>query len=157
MIDRKLIEDLVKLAVDNNLAELDFADGDQSLAIRRSFPPTLVSGGVPMPAAPLPASFAPAGPAPSGGAQVPAPASADTSGPVVKSPMVGTFYSRANPDAAPFVTVGAKVTESTVVCLVEAMKVFNEIKAGVKGTITEMLVKDGEAVEYNQPLFRVRP
>lgn len=156
MIDRKLIEDLIKLSVDNNLAELDFADGDQSLSIRRSLPPSFVASapaGMPAMAA------APAAPGASGSASSAAPAAADsgTPGLLVKSPMVGTFYSKASPDAPPFTSVGTKVTDSTVVCLVEAMKVFNEIKAGCKGTIVEMLVKDGDAVEYNQPLFRVKP
>ncbi len=154
MIDRKLIEDLIKLSVDNNLAELDFADGDQSLSIRRSLPPSFIaSAPAAMPAAPSSAAAS----APAASAAPPAAADSGAPGLLVKSPMVGTFYSKASPDAPPFTSVGTKVTDSTVVCLVEAMKVFNEIKAGCKGTIVEMLVKDGDAVEYNQPLFRVKP
>lgn len=72
------------------------------------------------------------------------------------SPMVGTFYQAPSPESDPYVKVGSKVTEDTVVCIVEAMKLFNEIEAEVTGEITEVLVKDGELVEYGQPLFRVK-
>ncbi|GAA0346083.1 acetyl-CoA carboxylase biotin carboxyl carrier protein [Streptomyces gulbargensis] len=75
----------------------------------------------------------------------------------IKSPMVGTFYQASSPDAEPFVKIGSKVSSSTVVCIVEAMKLFNEIEAEVNGEIAEILVKDGELVEYGQPLFRVKP
>ncbi|WP_134702072.1 acetyl-CoA carboxylase biotin carboxyl carrier protein [Ammoniphilus sp. YIM 78166] len=73
----------------------------------------------------------------------------------IVSPMVGTFYSAPEPGAAPFVQVGQQVQEDTIVCVLEAMKLFNEIEAGVKGTIVEVLVKDGQMVEYGQPLFKV--
>ena len=71
--------------------------------------------------------------------------------------MVGTFYRRPSPDADPYVKVGASVDEDTVVCIVEAMKVNNEIKAEIDGDIVEILVEDGHPVEFDQPLFRVRP
>ena len=71
--------------------------------------------------------------------------------------MVGTFYSAANPDSPPFVSVGENVSADTVVCLVEAMKVFNEIKAEASGTITKCLVENGQAVEFGQPLFMIKP
>lgn len=74
----------------------------------------------------------------------------------VLSPMVGTFYNSPNPESDPFVSVGAKVKENTVVCIVEAMKLFNEIEAEVSGEITEVLVENGELVEFGQPLFRVK-
>ncbi|MGM0751415.1 MAG: acetyl-CoA carboxylase biotin carboxyl carrier protein [Bacillota bacterium] len=75
----------------------------------------------------------------------------------ITSPMVGTFYQSSSPEAGPYVKVGDKVDESSVVCIVEAMKLFNEIEAEVKGEITEILVKDGQLVEYGQPLFLVKP
>ena len=75
----------------------------------------------------------------------------------IESPMVGTFYSSPNPDAGPFVKVGSSVTPDTVVCIVEAMKVFNEIKAGKSGKIERILVKSGDAVEFGQKLFLIRP
>ena len=75
----------------------------------------------------------------------------------IVSPMVGTFYMAASPESAPFVTVGQEVTEDTVVCIIEAMKVMNEIKAEVRGIITQVLVENGKPVEFGQPLFKVRP
>ncbi|MDQ0161393.1 acetyl-CoA carboxylase biotin carboxyl carrier protein [Bacillus alveayuensis] len=75
----------------------------------------------------------------------------------ITSPMVGTFYAAPNPDADPYVKVGSKVEENTVVCIVEAMKLFNEIEADVKGEIVEVLVENGQLVEYGQPLFLVKP
>ncbi|TMU86613.1 acetyl-CoA carboxylase biotin carboxyl carrier protein [Bacillus sp. BHET2] len=75
----------------------------------------------------------------------------------ITSPMVGTFYQSSSPETGPYVKVGDKVDESAVVCIVEAMKLFNEIEAEVKGEIAEILVKDGQLVEYGQPLFLVKP
>ncbi|MBW3113569.1 MULTISPECIES: acetyl-CoA carboxylase biotin carboxyl carrier protein [Bacillaceae] len=75
----------------------------------------------------------------------------------ITSPMVGTFYQSSSPEAGPYVKVGDKVDESSVVCIVEAMKLFNEIEAEAKGEIVEILVKDGQLVEYGQPLFLVKP
>ncbi|MBV8381972.1 MAG: biotin/lipoyl-binding protein, partial [Planctomycetaceae bacterium] len=76
---------------------------------------------------------------------------------VIESPMVGTFYAASAPDAPPFVSVGSVVRPDTTVCVIEAMKVFTEIPAGLSGTITEVLVKNGQPVEFGQPLFHVNP
>jgi len=100
-----------------------------------------------MPAAPAPAPAA-------GGAPAPA---APSRGVEITSPMVGSFYRAPGPDAAPFVEVGDRISKSSVVCIVEAMKVMNEIKAEVDGEILEILVQNGEPVEFGQPLFLVRP
>jgi acetyl-CoA carboxylase biotin carboxyl carrier protein len=75
----------------------------------------------------------------------------------IKSPMVGTFYRSANPEAAPYVEEGDAVNKETTVCMIEAMKVFNEIKAEMEGTIAAILVENGQSVEYGQPLFLVKP
>ena len=75
----------------------------------------------------------------------------------IKSPIVGTFYATPSPDSEPYVEVGSKVTSQTVICIIEAMKVMNEIKAEMEGTIAEILVKNGQAVEYGQVLYKVRP
>ena len=75
---------------------------------------------------------------------------------VIKSPMVGTFYRSASPDSLPFTDVGAKVGSESVVCIIEAMKVMNEIQSEISGTITEILVENGEAVEYGQPLLKLK-
>lgn len=77
------------------------------------------------------------------------------SGNIVKSPMVGTFYSKSSPTSNPYVEIGAEVKKGTVLCIVEAMKLMNEIESEFNGKIEEILVKDGEAVEYGQPLFRI--
>lgn len=75
---------------------------------------------------------------------------------LVKSPMVGTFYRSPSPDSPSFVDVGAKISEDSVVCIIEAMKVMNEIQAEIKGTITEILVENGDSIEFGQPLFKVK-
>ncbi|MFS0643969.1 acetyl-CoA carboxylase biotin carboxyl carrier protein [Siminovitchia sp. 179-K 8D1 HS] len=88
----------------------------------------------------------------------PAPETADESNlHKITSPMVGTFYQAPSPDSEPYVKVGSRVSENTIVCIVEAMKLFNEIEAEVEGEIVQILVKDGELVEYGQPLFLVKP
>lgn len=113
--------------------------------------PSLASATVP----PMPA--APVAPAPAAPAPAPAAASEDEAGVVyIKSPMVGTFYRAPSPDSPSFADVGVKLTESSVVCIVEAMKIMNEIQAEVKGTVVEVLVEDGEPVEYGQKLFKVK-
>jgi acetyl-CoA carboxylase biotin carboxyl carrier protein len=99
-------------------------------------------------AAPAPALSAPAPVAP-------APAPIDTLS--ILSPMVGTFYASPSPDSAAYITVGQQITEDTVVCIIEAMKIMNEIKAEVKGTVVEILAENGKPVDFNKPLFVVKP
>ncbi|MBL1216289.1 MAG: acetyl-CoA carboxylase biotin carboxyl carrier protein [Planctomycetes bacterium] len=163
MIERQVIEDLIRLMVEHDLVELDIADGDQSVTLRRAGATPVIGpaylAGAATAASGSATTSTPAGatstPAP-GGDSTAAPPSTDT-GTTINSPMVGTYYSKPNPDAESFATVGTKVSESSVVCLVEAMKVFNEIKAECRGTITEVLVGDGDAVDYGQPLFKIDP
>lgn len=155
MIDKKTIESLIKLMVEHEIVELDVADGEQSVTLRRGgayAPLAQPAHPAPQPAqSPAPQPLAPsAESAPASGTSTP------SEGFEIKSPMVGTFYSRPNPDSDPFISAGNKVSETTVICLIEAMKVFNEIKAECKGTILEILVSDGDAVEFGQPLFRVK-
>ena len=92
-----------------------------------------------------------------GSPQLAAPAPTVSSGVEIKSPMIGTFYHSPSPESAPYVEVGAEVGPETVVCIIEAMKVMNEIKAEVKGVITEVLVDNAKPVEFGQPMFKVRP
>jgi len=106
--------------------------------------------------APVAAPVAPATPAKAEEAPAAAPANNDPSLHKIVSPMVGTFYQSPNPDSPVYVKVGDKVGDETIVCIVEAMKLFNEIEAEVQGEIVEVLVKDGELVEYGQPLFLVK-
>ena len=114
------------------------------------------------PAAPIIQSVAPINPvAAAPEASAPAPSAGeekaeDTNIGIIKSPMVGTFYRAPSPDSANFTDVGKKVDADSIVCIVEAMKVMNEIQAEVKGTITEILVEDGDAIEFGQPLFKYK-
>ena len=153
-IDVREIRHLVRLMKRYDLTAIDIVHGPTQLRLRRR-------GIEPTPAAhPGPASYSAASAvAPSvTAAVVPvAPAPAAPSGVVIESPMVGTFYSSSSPDAPPFVSVGSAVRADSTVCIIEAMKVFTDIPAGLAGTITEVLVKSGQPVEFGQPLFRVNP
>ncbi|MEQ8770815.1 MAG: acetyl-CoA carboxylase biotin carboxyl carrier protein [Phycisphaerales bacterium] len=150
MIDTRKLKELVRLMVENDLSELDLRDQEEKVTIRRG------SQGAPV-VMQAPAAPAPAAPAPAPAADAPA-ASDDEAGLVaIESPMVGTFYSKPNPDSDPFASVGDNVSSGKVVCIVEAMKVFNEIKSEVSGTIEKVLVNDGDAVEFGQKLFLVKP
>ncbi|HCE30370.1 MAG TPA: acetyl-CoA carboxylase biotin carboxyl carrier protein, partial [Comamonadaceae bacterium] len=102
---------------------------------------------------PAPMAQAPAQPMSAPVAELPAPAPAEPAGHVVKSPMVGTFYRAASPGAKPFVEVGSQVKEGETICIIEAMKILNEIEADKTGTVTRILGENGQAVEYGQPLF----
>jgi len=143
---------LVDLMVTNDLTRVELREGDKQILLRRgqavetATPATYVAPAAPIAAAaPAPAAAAPA---------AAAPAEHET---LLRSPMVGTFYAAAEPEAPPFVAVGTQINPNTVVCLLEAMKVFNEIKAECSGRITKVLVKNAQAVEYDQPLFAVAP
>ncbi len=144
--DLKKIVDLVK---ENDIVEFDLQDGEFRLSTKlRGSDPIYVSAPAPALSAPVPA-------APAGGAPAPAAPAADK--PSVKSPMVGTFYRSASPDADPFVKPGDIVEADSTVCIIEAMKVMNEIKAEVKGRISRVLVENAQAVEFGQPLFEIEP
>ena len=146
--DLKKIVDLVK---ENDIVEFDLQDGEFRLSTKlRGSDPIYVSS--PAPSAPAPAP-APASAA-SASAAPPAPV-ADK--PSVKSPMVGTFYRSSSPDTDPFVKPGDVVEADTTVCIIEAMKVMNEIKADVKGRISRVMVENAQAVEFGQPLFEIEP
>lgn len=136
---------LVTLMDDHELSEVDLRQGGVRIKLRKGSgdPVTLVSS------APAPAPAA-ATPAPA----EPAAASAEQAV-TIKSPMVGTFYAASSPESPPFVKPGDHVSEDTVVCIVEAMKVFNEIPAEMSGKIVAKLVEDGEPVEFGQPLFKI--
>jgi acetyl-CoA carboxylase biotin carboxyl carrier protein len=147
------IRRLVELMKEHDLSEVDLRESRQRIRICRGPRVAAMSAGAAM-AMPMAAGPAlpPAAPAAAKGA-APVVDSANTT--VIKSPMVGTFYSRPNPKSEAFVKVGDNVDTNTVVCIIEAMKVFNEIPAEVRGKIVAVLVEDGEAVEFDKPLFRV--
>lgn len=161
MIDIEKLRELVGLMKDADLTEVDIAVGDESVTIRRGSATQVVyqtAHAAPqmmsMPAAaPAHAAEAPAPPAAKESKAAPAAAHADH----IESPMVGTLYLAPNPNSPPFVKVGQNVTPDTVVCIIEAMKVFNEIKAEKSGTIEGILAKNGQAVEFGQKLFGIRP
>ena len=137
-IDTELVEALAHLVTRLGLSEIEVTNGDFKIRVARQLSPAINQ---PAAASPL---------AVTGGAAAPAPA--DVPG-TVKSPMVGTAYLRASPDAAPFVEIGAQVKAGDKVLLVEAMKTFNETLAPRTGTVTGILVEDGQPVEYGQPLL----
>ena len=149
MIDMRKLRELVKLMKENDLAELDLRDETEQVSIRRG------GAGEPIVYATPGAAAAPPTPQPAPAEAEPEPADAGLV--EITSPMVGTFYSAASPDADPFVRAGAVIDAETVVCVIEAMKVFNEIKAETAGTVEKVLVSNGQAVEYGQPLFLVKP
>ena len=165
-MDLKDIKVIVDLMKKNAVSEFEMEEGDFKIKLKReSGKPrkgetVVVQEAAPMilpaaAAAPAAVPVAAATPAPAAPAPVaPAPAA---EGPEVKSPMIGTFYRKPSPDADSFVEVGSVVEPETVVCIIEAMKVMNEIKAEVKGTIAEVLLEDGKPVEYGQALFRIEP
>jgi acetyl-CoA carboxylase biotin carboxyl carrier protein len=152
MIDISKLKELVALMAEHDLAEVDLKNGEESITVKRggTAAPVIQYAPAPAPmAAPAAVAAAPAGTPAAAPAPVPA-------GPTIDSPMVGTCYLAANPDSAPFVKVGQQVTPDTTVCLIEAMKVFNEIKAEKSGVIEQVLLKNGQAVEFGQKLFALR-
>ena len=161
MIDMRKLKELIRLMTANELLELDLRDKDEQVTIRRpnihSAPqimqaPAGLAQAVTMAPSVVAQSVAPAAPS------KPAAPIDDTAGLIkIESPMVGTFYASASPDKPPFVSIGASVGPNSVVCLIEAMKIFNEINAGTTGTIEKILVKSGDAVEFGQAIFLVRP
>jgi len=154
MVDLKTLRQLIKLMVDNDLTELDIQSEDGPIKLRRNSQGAVTHATpVAMPAAPTPQPPVPA----AQNAPAPAAEEKETQGETIDSPMVGTFYSAPSPDADSFVNVGDRVNEDTVVCIVEAMKVFNEIKAEASGTIEKILVENGQAVEFGQPLYSIKP
>lgn len=153
-MDLKQLKELIHLMVENDLSEVELKTGEETTVYLRRGAEKGAAYAMPAAAptyapAPMPAS-APA-PAPTNAGGVP------TGLVAIESPMVGTFYSAANPDSPPFVKPGSQISGDSVVCLIEAMKVFNEIKAEKSGVIEQVLVKNGDAVEFGQKLYLVRP
>ena len=143
------IEKLAKIITDSGLTEISLEDGEQAITIRKDLPEVVMSASAVSAAAPAPAA-APAA------ASVPAPAAKDEpKGKAITAPMVGTFYAASSPDAEPFVEVGSTVAVGDVVCIIEAMKLMNEIKAEQAGKIVQICVKNGDPIEYGQVLMYV--
>jgi acetyl-CoA carboxylase biotin carboxyl carrier protein len=153
-VDLKDIKAIIDLMRKTSIAEFELERQDFKIRLKRGAarPDTsLVIDDVTVPP-PLPV-----GPGTGGtGAFGPGPAG-QTTDQDIKSPMIGTFYRAPTPEAAPYVDAGTEVTPDSVVCIIEAMKVMNEIKAEVKGVVTQVLIENGKPVEFGQPLFKIRP
>ena len=149
-MDLRKLKKLIDLVQESGIAELEITEGEEKVKI--------VKGGVvsvsQAPAAAAPASVAPASPAPAAPAPSPQP-DAGQEGHVVKAPMVGTFYRSPSPDAKAFVEVGQSIKEGQTICIIEAMKLMNEIESDASGVVKAILVENGQPVEYGQPLFIV--
>ena len=167
MLDIRKLKELIRLMVENELTEIDLKDEKETVSLRREGSQAPVVQVSPAPAAPAPVAApaaapapapAPAASAPAASAPASEPSPADTSNlEQITSPMVGTFYSAAKPESPAFANVGDTVTADTTICIVEAMKIFNEIKAEQSGVIEKVLVSNGDSVEFGQALFLVRP
>ena len=157
-MDLRKLKTLIDLVSESNISELEITEADGKVRIVKS-DPTMVAAPmanvVHMPAPVMAAPVAAAAPTPAAAAVTSAPAPAEETGHVVKSPMVGTFYRSSSPGGKPFVEVGSEVKEGEPVCIIEAMKLMNEIEADKAGKITKILCENGQAVEFGQPLFVV--
>jgi acetyl-CoA carboxylase biotin carboxyl carrier protein len=152
--DLKKVREIIELMIENDLVEVEIADGDSKIHLKRP------GHSQPQVPAVAPVSvIAPAVPSPAAGAAHTQPPQVQAVDNLVNitSPIVGTFYTAPSPDSEPYVKVGDHVTSDTVVCIVEAMKVMNEIKAETTGTVEKIMVSSGQAVEYGQVLFKIRP
>jgi acetyl-CoA carboxylase biotin carboxyl carrier protein len=151
-MDVREIKELVAIIRENDLVEFEMESGDFALRIRRG---CVVPVASPV-AAPAAVAVAPSGDSKPAATTAGQGVSSEQGWDVVKSPMVGTFYRSPSPESKPFVSEGDKVKPDTVVAIIEAMKVMNEIQSEVSGTIVEVLVSDGEPVEFGKPLFKVK-
>jgi acetyl-CoA carboxylase biotin carboxyl carrier protein len=155
-MDIRKIEKLIKVFDESNISEIEINEGEESIRLAKNSQQTIMME-QPAPtyiqhaAAPAPQpAAAPVAAAPQPAA---APAAEEVQGEQVRSPMVGTYYASASPTAAAFVSVGQQVNPGDTLCIIEAMKIMNQIEAEVSGTIKKILVQDGTPVEYDQPLF----
>ncbi len=152
-MDLKDIKAIIDLMKKNSITEFELEQKDSKLRLKRGGAIGLAGSGNDETNMVAPAPMAPA--------LVPAPVSpapaANTGEVEIKSPMIGTFYRSPSPESAPYVDVGTEVNPDTVVAIIEAMKVMNEIKSELRGVITQMLVENGKPVEFGQPLFKIRP
>jgi acetyl-CoA carboxylase biotin carboxyl carrier protein len=154
--DIKKIKKLIEIMKENGLVEIEIKHDDDKIVLKRAQPQQIVSS-IPMvsPESAVPVGTESIEPVSQSSASQPVSSQEDLV--EIKSPIVGTFYATPSPDSEPYVDIDSPVGPQTVVCIIEAMKVMNEIKAETSGTIAEILVTNGQAVEYGQVLFKVRP
>lgn len=148
-MDLEQIESLLKLMAEYKVASFEVETETQRVKLDMVASTPAVTYAAP------PIAAAPAAPAAAAPAAAPAPAAVE--GEIIKSPMVGTFYQSAKPDAPPFVTVGSKVSKGSVLCILEAMKLMNELESEISGTVAEIMVENAQPVQFGQPLFRIVP
>jgi acetyl-CoA carboxylase biotin carboxyl carrier protein len=151
-MDLRKLKTLIDLVSESNVSELEITEAEGKVRIVKS-PPASAAAPVTYAMAPAPAQAPPAASAQPVEAAAVVSVAAEPSGHVVKSPMVGTFYRASSPGAKPFVEIGDTIKEGETICIVEAMKILNEIEADKSGTVTQILVENGQAVEYGQPLY----
>ena len=159
-MDFKQIQELIKMVNKSNIGEVSIEQKDFKITVKQKEDQvTQVVTAAPLQAAPVPVAAAPAAPAPAAPAAAEKPKAAASADNLItiKSPMIGTFYRKSSPDKPNFVEVGSDIAPGSVVCIIEAMKLFNEIESEVKGRIVKVLVEDASPVEYDQPLFLVEP
>ena len=155
-MDLRKLKTLIDLVSESNISELEITEADGKVRIVKADPAAsahsshALNGAIAMSSMAPGALMAPAPAPPAQAAPVAAPVE---SGHVVKSPMVGTFYRSANPGSKPFVEIGDSIKEGEPICIIEAMKIMNEIEADKSGTVTRSMCEDGQAVEFGQPLF----
>lgn len=155
-MDIKQIQDLIKFVAKSGVNEVSLEEKDFKITIKTNQQPTYVTATVPSPVAPPQPTAASAPTTPVAPASN-APAAEQSNLITIKSPMIGTFYRAAGPDKPLFVNVGDEITPGKVLCIIEAMKLFNEIESEVSGKVVKILVNDAEPVEFDQPLFLVDP
>lgn len=159
-MDFKQIQELIKMVNKSNIGEVSIEQKDFKITVKQKEDQvTQVVTAAPLQAAPVPVAAAPVAPAPAAPAAAEKPKAAAPADNLItiKSPMIGTFYRKSSPDKPNFVEVGSDIAPGSVVCIIEAMKLFNEIESEVKGRIVKVLVEDASPVEYDQPLFLVEP
>jgi acetyl-CoA carboxylase biotin carboxyl carrier protein len=152
-MDLRKIKKLIELLEESQLSEIEIHEGEESVRLIRHSGAAIAPAAVPMLSAPP--AHAP-NPAQSAAAEPTADEPAVPEGDLVRSPMVGTFYSSPNPETPPFVKAGTKISLGDTLCLVEAMKMFNQIEAEIAGEVVAVLVEDGQPVEFDEPLFVIR-
>jgi acetyl-CoA carboxylase biotin carboxyl carrier protein len=156
-MDLRKLKTLIDLVSESNISELEITEADGKVRIVKSDPAAAGAAMQPVyaaaPAVPVVHAAAPAAAPAAPAAAAPAAAAPAETGHIVKSPMVGTFYRASSPNAKPFAEVGQTVKEGEAICIIEAMKIMNEIEADKTGTITKVLCENGQAVEFGQPLF----
>ena len=153
-MDLKDIKAIIDLMKKNSVSEFELEKQDFKIRLKRGMNGGVVSaeeGG------PQVISYAPMQALPAAAATPAAPAAATSNDADIKSPMIGTFYRSPSPDSAAYAEIGTEVSPETVVCIIEAMKVMNEIKAEARGVITQVLIENAKPVEFGQPLFKIRP